>query len=271
MSRYLAVLTSFATPAASSCCDMASKMLSGALPSMATSFSANSGKLCGSRSRPIVRLLGVRPMANAAQSDIPVNRSGGATSGADVGVTSGTNGSTADGPGILRRRGRGRRGGELIMPFGGLLGELWDPFTGGNRSLKQMLEVVDRLFDDPFLLPFDRTGTKSPARGFRTPWDVVETESEFHLRFDLPGFTKDEVKVTLEDNNLIVQAEKKQGGDDKFGERARATFYTRVELPENVKSFEIKAQLKHGVLEIAVPKSKHEPQRQEIDVKVVDE
>lgn len=130
-----------------------------------------------------------------------------------------------------------------------------------------MLDVVDRVFDDSLAFPFNRTsgggGGGLSSRGVRTPWDVVESENEFHMRFDLPGFGKDEVKVHLEDNSLVIQAEKKEGGDEKF---SRAAFFTRVELPENVKSDEVKAELKNGVLELVVPKAKREPKRQEISV-----
>jgi HSP20 family protein len=68
--------------------------------------------------------------------------------------------------------------------------DIWDPFVG-NRSLKQMLNTVDRLFD-PFL------GSAAPAAvavDFRTPWDVKEDDDAFRLRLDMPGLSKDEVSA----------------------------------------------------------------------------
>lgn len=79
------------------------------------------------------------------------------------------------------------------MLFGGCTTDIWDPFMG-NRSLKQMLNTVDRLFDDHFFsLP--SAPSTATVRDFRTPWDVKEDDDAFRLRFDMPGLTKDEVST----------------------------------------------------------------------------
>ncbi|KAL9664982.1 hypothetical protein QQ045_020391 [Rhodiola kirilowii] len=47
----------------------------------------------------------------------------------------------------------------------------------------------------------------SYSRG-RTPWEIKEKESEYKLRFDMPGMTREDVKVFVEENMLVLQAEK---------------------------------------------------------------
>lgn len=76
--------------------------------------------------------------------------------------------------------------------FGFVTTDIWDPFVG-DRSLRQMLNTVERLFADPIF------GSPSPATALdlRTPWDVKEDDDAYKLRFDMPGLSKEEVRPFL--------------------------------------------------------------------------
>lgn len=98
----------------------------------------------------------------------------------------------------------------------------------------------------------------------RTPWEVKEGEKEYKMRFDMPGMTKEDVKVWVEEKMLVVKAEKerKKNGneeDDDDGEVWSAKSYgrynSRIVLPENVVFEKIKAEVKDGVLYITLPKA----------------
>lgn len=143
--------------------------------------------------------------------------------------------------------------------------DIWDPFVG-SRSLKQMLNTVDRLFD-PFW------GSAAPAAvavDFRTPWDVKEDDDAFRLRLDMPGLSKDEVKVSIEDGDLVIKGEHKAEDqkEDSWSSRSYGSYHTRMTLPDNAKVEEVKAELKNGVLHVAVPKSKEAPKNNVVDIKV---
>lgn len=69
---------------------------------------------------------------------------------------------------------------------------LTDPFMG-TTSLMQMLNTIDRIFDD-HLLRTPSTSVALPV-DFRTPWDVKEDDDAFRLRLDMPGLSKEEVSV----------------------------------------------------------------------------
>ncbi|GJZ63625.1 small heat shock protein, chloroplastic [Tanacetum coccineum] len=118
-----------------------------------------------------------------------------------------------------------------ISPFG-----LLDPMSP-MRTMRQMLDTIDRMFEDPVT----RTGTL-PAWNIRSPWDIQDAENEIKMRFDVPGLAKEDLKVFVEDNMLVIKGEHKDGQQDTKG-------------GDNEK---IKADLKNGVLLISIPKTKVE-------------
>lgn len=144
--------------------------------------------------------------------------------------------------------------------------DVWDPLLP-SISLGQMLATVDRLFDDAFF-PFQYP-SQAPASTQRTPWDIMETEDAFKLRLDMPGLSKEEVKVTVEDGDLVIKGEhKKEGEENNWKSRSSRVYSTRMTLPDNVKIEEVKAEVKNGVLEVVLPKSKEEPKKNIIDINV---
>uniref|UniRef100_A0A803L2C7 SHSP domain-containing protein n=1 Tax=Chenopodium quinoa TaxID=63459 RepID=A0A803L2C7_CHEQI len=102
----------------------------------------------------------------------------------------------------------------------------------------------------------------------RAPWDIMEDENEYKMRFDMPGLDKGDVNVSVEDNMLVIKGERKkeEGGDDAWSKRSYSSYDTRLQLPDNCELDKIKAELKNGVLNISIPKPKVE--RKVIDVQI---
>ncbi|KAJ9172965.1 hypothetical protein P3X46_016149 [Hevea brasiliensis] len=101
--------------------------------------------------------------------------------------------------------------------------------------------------------------------GSPPPMDWVETSSAHIFKLNVPGYNKEEIKVQVEEGNILhVRAEmgKEEGhGNDTvwhLAERGtgRRSFSREIELPENAKVDQIKAQVENGVLTIVVPKDK---------------
>ena len=87
------------------------------------------------------------------------------------------------------------------------------------------------------------------------------------MRIDLPGFEKDEVKVQLEENVFVVQAEHKTTEvKDKWRTRTHGKYRTRIALPDIADTSKISAKLDKGVLDVSIPKVKKE--KKLLDVKV---
>jgi len=75
---------------------------------------------------------------------------------------------------------------------------------------------------------------KSPAAAseVRLPWDIVEDEKEVKMRFDMPGLTRDEVKVMVEDDTLVIRGEhKKEDGAEGADAGERGVLLAVLGLP----------------------------------------
>lgn len=143
---------------------------------------------------------------------------------------------------------------------------LWDRFPSA-RTVQQMMETMERMMEDPFAYS---SGWASPVpsegRGYsrgRTPWEIKDGESEYKMRFDMPGMAKEDVKVWVEEKMLVLKAEKvlkKEGQDSKEEEgewsaKSYGKYSCRIALPDNIQFEKIKAEVKDGVLYITIPKA----------------
>lgn len=90
-----------------------------------------------------------------------------------------------------------------------------------------------------------------------------ESEDAYHLELDLPGVKKEDIKVDIEDNNLIISGEK------KLKEELKEENYYKVEsyygefkrsfaIPKEADVENIHAESRDGVLEVTIPKLKKE-------------
>ena len=97
--------------------------------------------------------------------------------------------------------------------------------------------------------------------------DIKEMDNGYELVVDLPGFTKDEVQATLENGYLTISAEK---GLDKDEKEKESGHYIRREryagacsrsfyVGEDITEEDIKAEFKHGLLKLFVPKKEAKP------------
>ena len=97
--------------------------------------------------------------------------------------------------------------------------------------------------------------------------DIKELESGYELEMDLPGFTKDEITAELKDGYLTISASK---GLDKDEQEKETGKYIRREryagacqrsfyVGEDITEQDIKAEFKHGILKLFVPKKEAAP------------
>ncbi|KAI6691421.1 hypothetical protein NL676_028249 [Syzygium grande] len=93
--------------------------------------------------------------------------------------------------------------------------------------------------------------------------DWIESPYSHTFKVNVPGFAKEDIKVQIEDGNILhirgEGAKEELPGKDAawhIAERGanRSGFSREIELPENVKVDQIKAQVENGVLTVVVPK-----------------
>jgi len=128
----------------------------------------------------------------------------------------------------------------------------------------------DRLFEDFF----DNNGFKTSTDLFQVSprADIEETDNEYIATLELPGLDKKDIHLNLENNNLVIKGEKKTFKDVKeanliCSERSYGNFLRSFELPTTVKSDDINAEYKDGILKVTLPKAE-EAKPKEIQIKV---
>ena len=97
--------------------------------------------------------------------------------------------------------------------------------------------------------------------------DVKDTENGYEVDIDLPGFKKDEISIELENGYLTVSAAKGLDKDeeDKKGKYIRKERYAGAMqrsfyVGDDITEEDIKAEFKHGILKIFVPKKEAKPE-----------
>lgn len=90
--------------------------------------------------------------------------------------------------------------------------------------------------------------------------DVIETEGGYQVEADLPGVTKNDVKVGVDGQRVTIEAEvrreteRKEGETVMHAERVVRKYARSFELPHEVDDAQAIAKLEHGVLTLTLPK-----------------
>jgi HSP20 family protein len=118
---------------------------------------------------------------------------------------------------------------------------------------------VDRLFDELIHQPW---GFCREIRGWNPLVDLYETADSFILEADLPGVKPEDVKVELQNGDLVLQGGRtleQHESDGKFHtmERSSGYFVRQMKLPQAVDKESIQSEFKDGVLRVILPKAKN--------------
>ena len=103
--------------------------------------------------------------------------------------------------------------------------------------------------------------------------EVFERANNLVVRAELPGLSREDVDVELDEDALIIRGERRsdvEDEDDGFyhSERSYGSFYRAIPLPEGIEPSGCNATFKDGVLEVTLPKPQQQPSRaRRIDVR----
>jgi HSP20 family protein len=139
----------------------------------------------------------------------------------------------------------------------------WEPF----RALRRRDDVFDDMFREFFRRPaFEDGGISEPAV------EVAESDGDVTVKMEIPGVEKDQIQLTVADDQLTVRGETRKESEEKrknyYRQEIRyGAFQRSVGLPVEVDASKAKAELKNGMLKITLPKSA-QPKARDIKVAV---
>jgi HSP20 family protein len=133
-------------------------------------------------------------------------------------------------------------------------------FDRDFRLMRHMTRDFDRVFGD-FGMRMPMFERLMPEMAWVPEVEVFTRGDRFIVRADLPGMKKEDVKVNIQENMLILEGERKVEDEVKKDgfhrtERSYGTFFRSLPLPEDVKLDKldkVEATFKDGVLEVAMP------------------
>lgn len=118
----------------------------------------------------------------------------------------------------------------------------WDPFAELSALQKQF-------FGDDWMTSFK--GVNIPTT------DVYTKDNQLQVEAHLPNFEQKDVNIQVEDNALVISAERHEKEEDKdkkyIVRESSSSFYRRIALPKRADADNIKANLEDGVLKVLIP------------------
>ncbi|MFC6731441.1 MULTISPECIES: Hsp20/alpha crystallin family protein [unclassified Haladaptatus] len=135
----------------------------------------------------------------------------------------------------------------------------YNPFD----ELEEMFDRMSRQFED------------MPRRGMmgmsQIMVDVEERDEDFVLTADLPGFTREDIHLSVLGDRVTIKAEHEESMDEEDTnyvrkERRHRTVRRSLHLPEDVDGDKAKASYKNGVLSVTLPKMEGTSKGKQINI-----
>lgn len=118
----------------------------------------------------------------------------------------------------------------------------WDPFA-------ELTALQKQFFGDDWMTSFK--GVNIPTT------DVYTKDNQLKVEAHLPNFEEEDVNIQVEDNALVISAERHEKEEDKDKKyvvrESSSSFYRRIALPQRADAEKIEAHLEDGVLKVSVP------------------
>ncbi|MBS1903307.1 MAG: Hsp20/alpha crystallin family protein [Bacteroidetes bacterium] len=131
------------------------------------------------------------------------------------------------------------------------------------RYFRHMFEDINR-----------ELGAVAPTGSYVPRVNISEDAQNIYVAAELPGMTKEDVKITVTEGVLTIRGEKKseakqEGRNYHRIERRFGEFVRQFTLPDNVQEENVHASFKDGVLEVVVPKKEPaKPKERQIEISV---
>lgn len=142
-------------------------------------------------------------------------------------------------------------------------------FQKPRYSVNQSL--VDQLFNDFLRNDYHENYLNNCKNSPAT--NVFETENEFKIQIQLPGFSKENLNINFQNNVLTIKVEKEnteKQEEYKYVHREfeAYNFEKQFRVPKAVDSEKINAKFENGILNILLPKKEEALEKAPVEIKV---
>ncbi|MDX1932810.1 MAG: Hsp20/alpha crystallin family protein [Capsulimonadales bacterium] len=139
----------------------------------------------------------------------------------------------------------------------------FDPF----REMERLQNEMNRIFDGINSVPEGRSGNIAQNMRLWSPSvDVAENESEIVIHAELPGMKQEDIDIELTGDTLTLRGERKFENEERKQnfvrvERSYGRFQRSFTVATPIRSDQVTATYRDGVLEIRLPKSEEQRPR----------
>ncbi len=144
-------------------------------------------------------------------------------------------------------------------------------FTNPFSLMRRFGEDMEQLLDE---FGFGRAMPRSFGQiaAWAPQVEVLQRDNQLVIRADLPGINKDNVKVELRDDSVVLRGERQEERKEEHEgfyrtERSYGSFYREIPLPQGVDTSNATATFREGVLEITMPAVQGEARVRQLEIK----
>jgi len=138
------------------------------------------------------------------------------------------------------------------------------------QTTPAVFDEMDRMLDRYFRRPLVRA-FEGEEFDFGPPVDMYETETEVVVKAELPGVSKENIDLTVEDDRFVIRGETKheeEVHEEGYYRREirSGSFRRSVPLPAAIKAEEVQANFSDGLLTIRAPKQEDVETGRKVDI-----
>ena len=135
------------------------------------------------------------------------------------------------------------------------------------------LKEIEELFGRSWPRPTIRTGQLLGVGDWNPRVDISENDGQYLVKADIPGVAKEDIKITVDNDVLTIQGERKQEQEEENKhfhrvERFYGSFIRSFTLPDDADAAALKAAAQEGQLTVTIPKKTSAPSASAVQVPV---
>ncbi len=132
--------------------------------------------------------------------------------------------------------------------------------------------LSDRMMDAQIAEIFNLPKKSIQPEKFQPNLDVFESKNAYQLMFALPGFQKENLKIEIDKNYLLLQGERHlNASENETKQHLLESFYgkfsRKIQLPEQININSLEAEFKDGILTISIPKTELKQNKSQVVIR----